>query len=138
MIKYYSKTLRCEVFEKGDDTLTNEDIPWWFQTLPNDKQVEFNDDGTPCLVDAMVYPSPTASEIAEERIRQELDAIIGDLTPAESMYLMLQYSMTKMNPDASDEPTPTTHLTPTGEDIVTWGDRIASELEAKMIELRNL
>ena len=84
------------------------------------------------------HPYVEPPENKKAKLLEELDAIIGDLTPAESMFLMLQYGMTKMNPDASDEPAPSIHLTPTGEDIITWGDRIASELEAKMIELRNL
>ena len=62
------------------------------------------------------------------------------MTPAESMLLMLKYGFEKKQPNdgSSDVPTPTTPLTPTGEDLVTWGDRIAEELEVKILELRNL
>ena len=72
-----------------------------------------------------------------QEIHSEMETVIGELSPAESMFLMLQYAMLKMNTDASDDPTGT-HLTPTGEDIVTWGDKIASGLEAKIVELRAL
>ena len=73
----------------------------------------------------------------KQEIHSEMETLIGELSPAESMFLMLQYGMLKMNGDTSD-PATGTHLTPTGEDIITWGDKIASGLEAKIVELRNL
>ena len=80
---------------------------------------------------------PHDSEDKETKLRQELDAIVGDLTPAESMYLMLQYGFAKMQPsDAEDDSG--VSLTPTGEDIITWGDRVARELGQKLTELREL
>ncbi len=75
-------------------------------------------------------------EKKKQKIHSEMETLIGELSPAESMFLMLQYGMLKMSGDAND---PTgAHLTPTGEDIVTWGDKVASGLEAKIVELRTL
>jgi len=92
----------------------------------------------------VVEPALTPDEIVaaelegkKAKLHQELDAIVGDLTPAESMYLMLQYGFAKMQPsDAEDDSG--VSLTPTGEDIITWGDRIAQELGQKLTELREL
>ena len=135
-MRYYSKNDRQEVFEAASDTLTNKDIPWYFMELQEGKELSYEQDGTPKLINKVVIP---VDEIEEKRIKlkQELDAIVGDLSPAESMYLMLQYGFAKMNAtsDASDEQI---SLTPTGEDIITWGDRIASELGSKLIEIKNL
>jgi len=88
----------------------------------------------------VVEPALTpANELSNKKSKlyEELDAIVGDLTPAESMYLMLQYGLTKMQPsDAEDDSG--VSLTPTGEDIITWGDRIAQELGSKLLEIKNL
>jgi len=92
----------------------------------------------------IVEPALTPDEIVvsslneeKAKLHQELDDIVGDLTPAESMYLMLQYGFAKMQPsDAEDDSGMS--LTPTGEDIITWGDRIAKELGQKLTELREL
>ena len=126
--------MKIMINEKGDGYVVNDTtfVPMDEDNSDYRKIQEWIDEGnTPSP-----YTPPKVND--KERIIEELNAIIGDLTPAESMFLMLQYGMTKMNPNASDEPTPSTPLTPTGEDIITWGDRIASELEVKMIELRNL
>jgi len=77
-------------------------------------------------------------EEKKNKLKEEMNALVSDMTMPEAMLLMLQYGMAKMNPDASDEPTPTKPLTPTGEDLITWGDNLAIELEAKILELRSL
>ncbi len=79
-------------------------------------------------------------KIDKQRIHNEMNTLLGDITMPEAMFLMLQYSMAKIE-GKSNEPTPRSisiSLTPTGEDLITWGDRIASELEAKIFELRGL
>ena len=78
-------------------------------------------------------------EKEKEKIKDEMNNLLGDMTPAESMMLMLRYGMIKSSPDQSDDGGAIDDdLTPTGEDIITWGDRLASELEIKIRKLRSL
>ena len=94
------------------------------------------------VIEAQYTPAElNAKEIEDKKqvIKNSMNELLGDLAPAESMLLMLKYGFEKMQPSGSnDAPVPSVPLTPTGEDLVTWGDRVASELEAKVIELRQL
>ena len=72
---------------------------------------------------------------AKQDVHNEMNELIGDMTPAEAMLLMLHYGMAKT--DTSGTPIGE-HLTPTGEDVVTWGDKLATKLEAKIVKLRAL
>ena len=138
MKRYYSRLTRGEVFEPSKDTLALGDgqIDWWFKELPKGKVVEYLKDGTPSLIDEPIVIIDTLA-VEKTRLTEELNAIVGNLSPAESMYLMLQYGFAKMNPNDSEDEA-TISLTPTGEDIVTWGDRIAQELGNKLVEIKNL
>lgn len=71
----------------------------------------------------------------KQDIHNEMNELIGDMTPAEAMLLMLHYGMAKT--DTNSIPIGE-HLTPTGEDVVTWGDKLATKLEAKIVKLRAL
>ena len=57
-MRYYDKKLRCEVFEANENTLTNEDerVSFFFEELPQGKQVEFTEDGIPYLEDIQAIP----------------------------------------------------------------------------------
>ena len=155
LMRYYDKIKHNEVFEASKTTLTQEEIPWWFEALDDDTHVIEDADGypyrykwadftKPIVVDGKVVEGITPEELADKnkaikeyRLRLELDAIVGDLSHAESMYLMLQYGFAKMNPsDAEDDSG--VSLTPTGEDIITWGDRLAQELGNKLLEIKSL
>ena len=96
---------------------------------------------TKAQADAILTPPPPTAEeqkkMEEARIQREMDALISDMSTSEAMYLMLAYSKEKMSTDQNDEPAGE-HLTPTGEDIIVWGDRLSSELETKITELRSL
>ena len=146
MIRYYDKILKCEVFEAGDNTIASDEgiIDWWFKPLEDGYAVEYGSDGIPKKV-SLPPPLPIdPNEDKKDEIRNEMNALVGDMTMPEAMYLMLQYGMQKMSlaatpNDQSDTPAPPpASLTPTGEDLLTWGDRIASELEQKIMELRSL
>ena len=56
MIRYYDKKLRCEVIEPSENTLTNEDerVSFFFEELPQGKQLGFTEDGVPFLEDIQV------------------------------------------------------------------------------------
>ncbi len=72
-------------------------------------------------------------------IHKKMGDLMGVMTPAESMFLMLQYGNAKMNPTpVNDQDDESISLTPTGEDIITWGDNLASNLEILITELRGL
>jgi hypothetical protein len=159
MKRYYSKTTMNEVFEPSTDTIENGSgvIDWWFSPLSageniiydNGMPYKFTEDfKKPVVVGGVVVEGQTQAEAdtvhkqsEKARIQEEMNALLGGMTPSESMLLMLKYGFEKMNAqsgDSNDSPTPSVPLTPTGEDLVTWGDRVASELEAKMVELRSL
>ena len=78
----------------------------------------------------------------KQALKDEMNALIGDMTPAESMMLMLRYGMAKMNPPSNDDDGTgggiDTDLTPGGEDLIQWGDYIASQLVEKTRALRVL
>ena len=139
-MRYYSKTKMTEVFEAGDDTITSDELPWWFEPLPEGFDVEYDGDGVPHKVPVKPLPPTDPLDVRRSELRREMNDLVGDLTAPEAMFLMLQYGMLKMNAngDPSDEPAPSVPLTPTGEDLEVWGDRIASSLEQKIIELRSL
>jgi len=150
-MRYYDKIKHNEVFEASKTTLTQDEIPWWFETLDDDTHVIEDADGypyrykwadfnKPTVVDGKVVEGITPEELADKnkaKLKRELDAIVGDLSPAESMYLMLQYGFAKMNPNDAEDDSGVS-LTPTGEDIITWGDRIAQELGEKLLEIKAL
>lgn len=58
MIRYYDTKLRCEVFEENKNTLTNEDerVSFFFDELPQGKELKFTEDGIPYLEDIKVIP----------------------------------------------------------------------------------
>ena len=60
-MRYYDTKLRCEVFEANDNTLdeTDERISFFFNELPEGKQLEFTEDGIPFLIDAIVISKET-------------------------------------------------------------------------------
>ena len=96
----------------------------------------YKQDGTP----DDVMNQKQKSQDQREQLVKEANQII-DLSPAESMYLMLEYQYAKANPNDPNDPNDSSSqpsLTPTGEDIITWGDRIHQELNAKMIEIKAL
>ncbi len=64
---------------------------------------------------------------------REIEDTMGGMTIPEAMYLMLQYGMLKMNGI-----TPAINLTPSGESLEVWGDKVAADLEIKIKELRDL
>ena len=55
-MRYYDTKLRCEVFEENENTLTSEDdrVAFFFDELPQGKELKFNDDGVPYLEDIKV------------------------------------------------------------------------------------
>ena len=80
-----------------------------------------------------------AKDKQKQVIKDEMNGLLGDMTPAEAMMLMLRYGMAKMQGDASDDGGGIdTDLTPNGEDLIVWGDAIASQLEEKVRALRAL
>lgn len=62
MIRYYDKKLRCEVFDPNENTLTSEDesVSFFFEELPQGKELKFTDDGIPFLEDIQ--------EVSQEKI----------------------------------------------------------------------
>jgi len=76
----------------------------------------------------------------EIQVREEMDAILAGISTSETMALMFKYVEAKISAatDSSDAPISTTVLTPTGEDVVVWGDRITAELTDKLVELRQI
>ena len=153
-MRYYDKLTRTETDKPSATTLTEAELPWFFKAANPEMHIIYDKDGIPyeahysitkpIIKDGKVVEGMTSQEVADKakeeekaRLRLELDAIVGDLTPAESMYLMLQYGFAKMQPsDAEDDSG--VSLTPTGEDIITWGDRIAKELGDKLKEIKGL
>ncbi len=76
-----------------------------------------------------------ANSKVKQDMHNEMNELLEDMTPAEAMLLMLHYGMAKTNTSG----TPVgEHLTPTGEDVVTWGDKLATKLEDKIVKLRAL
>ena len=90
----------------------------------------YNQDGTPnTQKNALVKKEQRIKEIQDE-----MDLLLPSV--ASSMFLMLEYANAK-NPDLDANDT-NESLTPTGEDIITWGDRIHQELKDKMLEIKAL
>jgi len=153
-MRYYDKLTRTEVDIESATTLTEAELPWFFKEADPEMHIIYDKDGVPyeahysidkpIIKDGKVVEGMTSQEVADKikeeekaRLKQELDAIVGDLTPAESMYLMLQYGFAKMQPsDAEDDSG--VSLTPTGEDIITWGDNVAKKLGEKLLEIKEL
>jgi len=75
------------------------------------------------------------------RIHSEMQDILKPMSIEETLTLMFTYMREKLSdatgPNDPDDPE-AIPLTPTGEDIIVWGDRVADELEAKLIELRSI
>ena len=144
MARFYDPVTHTEVFMPTEYTITYGAgiIDWWFEPMEEGYYVEYDSSGMPHkkVLPPMVPPDPV--EEKKDQLRREMEALIGDMTTPEAMFLMLQYGMQKMNAGSgggqNDDPVPTIPLTPTGEDLITWGDRIATELEKKIIELRSL
>jgi len=76
------------------------------------------------------------------KIAEDMNDLLSGMSNAEMLTLMFKYMGEKLaiaTGGSSDAPVPgTPSLTPTGEDLVTWGDRLSLELEAKLIELRSI
>ncbi len=57
-MRFYDTKLRCEVFEENENTLTNKDerVSFFFEELPQGKELKFKEDGIPYLEDIKVIP----------------------------------------------------------------------------------
>ena len=79
---------------------------------------------------------------AKYQVTVDMKNILHPMEMEEVLTLMFMYMKAKLADIAGipgDTPDPDApSLTPTGEDLVVWGDRVASELEAKLIELRDI
>jgi hypothetical protein len=87
-----------------------------------------------------VFQADKVVQEKERQIREDMRKVLGGMDTAETLTLMFKYMGAKMATlsGSADAPLPTIPLTPTGEDLIVWGDRIATELEDKLIELRKL
>ena len=76
------------------------------------------------------------------KIAEDMDDLLSGMSNAEMLTLMFKYMGEKLaiaTGGSSDAPTKgAKSITPTGEDLVVWGDRLSSELETKLIELRSI
>ena len=81
-------------------------------------------------------------EEARMQVQSDMKSILRPMEIEEVLTLMFKYMETKLataTGSSADAPAPgTPSLTPTGEDLEVWGDRVASELEAKLVELRSI
>ena len=86
--------------------------------------------------------SLSPEEEARQQVKVDMRNILQPMETEEVLTLMFKYMEAKLADIAGipgDTPDPDApSLTPTGEDLVVWGDRVASELEAKLLELRSI
>ena len=157
--RYYSKVTQTEVDESSSSTVRLGDgiIDWWFEPLKEGEAIIYDTTGMPYRYDYDKFITPVvdkngtvvesqtqgeadaiALEKKKQKLRDEMDALVGDMTPAESMLLMLKYGFEKMNPNDDSSDDSSISLTPTGEDLIVWGDRVASGIEDTLIKLRKL
>ena len=160
MTRYYDKTTQTEVFTPSTTTIASDEglIDWWFSPIASDEAI-FYEQGIPYLYNTsirnpklengVVVDGTTTEELEKEQkekqreaLRVEMNALLGDMTSAEAMMLMLRYGMAKTNPPSNDDAGTgsglDTDLTPNGEDLIAWGDDIATQLVEKTRALRAL
>jgi len=153
-MRYYDKLTRTETDKPSATTLTEAELPWFFKEANPEYYLVYDKEGIPyeahysikkpIIKDGKVVEGMTSQEVVDKakeeekaKLKQELDAIVGDLSSAESMYLMLQYGFAKMNPSGTEDDSGVS-LTPTGEDIITWGDKVVKKLGKKITEIKEL